>query len=535
MKIFGRTFFEKKEEPKVKADYYSPYSGSGRYNYLFSIYNGEKNLGEIGPITNYFLDYEALRLRSWEAYLTSECAVIALGKHIDWVIGPGLKLQSEPSKTILEAKSIVFDRERFNDMAEALFQNFCDSKTSDYKNQDSLNEIAKEAYKNTQIGGDVLVVIRLIKSKVKIQLIDGAHVQSPPTSSSYFNEANAAGNYIRNGIEMSQSGEHIAYYVCKKGSIFDYERISAKGTKSGKKMAFMVYGRKHRLDNNRGIPLLSSVLESISKLDRYKEATVGSAEERQKIVYQIVHDLNASGENPKTKTMAKAIRVSYDATSTTEIPEDVNGNQLADTVEASTNKQTWNMPPGSKMESLSSNQELSFKDFYTTNFMFFCAAVGIPYEVALSSFNSNYSASRAAIKEWEYKVKTQRKYFSDQFYQPIYNFCLEVWVLKNEIQAPGYLDAAISGDDLVLESYQKCRFVGESVPHIDPVKEVEAVRRKLGSAADMIPLTTVEAATEELAGGDSDSNLEQFALEVEKAKKLKIVQEPKEPEGKPKI
>jgi hypothetical protein len=60
------------------------------------------------------------------------------------------------------------------------------------------------------------------------------------------------------------------------------------------------------------------------------------------------------------------------------------------------------------------------------------------------------------------------------------------------------------------------------VPHIDPLKEVMAERAKLGTAADAIPLTTVEDATRNLNGGDSDSNMTQFADEYQTAKKLKI-------------
>ena len=35
-------------------------SVSGNYRNVFSVsYNGEKNLGEIGPIRDYYIDYEA--------------------------------------------------------------------------------------------------------------------------------------------------------------------------------------------------------------------------------------------------------------------------------------------------------------------------------------------------------------------------------------------------------------------------------------------------------------------------------------------
>jgi hypothetical protein len=51
---------------------------------------------------------------------------------------------------------------------------------------------------------------------------------------------------------------------------------------------------------------------------------------------------------------------------------------------------------------------------------------------------------------------------------------------------------------------------------------VNAERLKLGAAAKDMPLTTLEAATEALNGGDSEHNLNQFADELEQAKSLGI-------------
>ena len=485
------------------------------YNNIFSVsYDGEKNLGEIGPIKNYLMDYDGLRFRSWQSYIESEISQIVLNKFAIWIVGSGLKLQAEPAKKVLESEGITLNTEDFNDITETRFNVFANSKLADYSNMSSLNSIADTAFKNSIIGGDVLVVLRLIKNQVKIQLIDGAHVVAP------FGEKDSNGikkgknNRIRNGIEISPKGEHIAYWVNTKH--FEFERIKARGDKSGLKMAFIVYGGRYRLDNIRGIPMIATVLETLKKLERYKEATVGSAEERQKIVLQIIHDQNSTGENPFQGQLAKAFD---DDVVTDDIPTDDQGNKLADTVAATTNKSVFNMPNGAELKGLDSKNELFFKEFYTVNINIVCAALGIPPEVALSKYDSNFSASRAALKDWEHTINVHRKRFSEQFYQPIYEFWLEIQILLNKIQAPGYL---LANNDMVKESYQTARFTGATIPHIDPLKEVNAVRKKLGDLAKDIPLTTVEAATEELNGGDSSSNMQQFAKELEKSEELGI-------------
>lgn len=494
-------------------------------NTLFAVsYNGEKNHGEIGPIKDYRLDYEALRLRSWQSYLDSEVSQTVVKKFTTWVIGSGLKLQAEPVKKVLQYEKITFDSEEFNEIAEARFSVFAKSKRADYAGMRNLHMIAKRAFLNAIVGGDVLVILRYSNNSVNIQLVDGSHIVSPIIGSELYNNAIRRGNEIRNGIEISPSGEHIAFYI--KSGLFDVARVEARG-KTGLTMAFLVYGLEYRLDNHRGIPLISAVLEKLKKMERYSEATLGSAEERQKISYAVEHELGSTGESHLTKSLQRAMNV--DAV-VDDMPVNSEGDKVANTIAVSTNKQVFNMPINSKLKSLESKNELYFKDFYTVNIDLVCAALGIPPEVAMSKYDSNFSASRAALKEWEHTINVNRSEFSFQFYQPIYNLWLETEILKNKIQAPGYLTARSEDNSMVIDAYTNARFVGSSVPHIDPLKEVSAERAKLGESGKNIPLTTVEAATEALNGGDSDSNMEQFAAELQEAKRLKIITEPiKEP------
>jgi len=499
------------------------FTGYGQYRTLFTqSWNGEKNLGEIGPIKELSPDYEALRLRSWQSYLESEITQTVLNKFSTWVVGKGLKLQCEPVDEVLISEGIKeLDSEKFCDAVETRFQLFTKSKTSDYSGMRNLKYLAKKAFINAKVGGDVLVILRYEKEMMNVQLVDGSHIISPLYGNEFFPQVLANGNRIVNGIELSPSNEHIAYYVRKPGMAFETTRVPCKGEQSGLTMAFLVYGMDYRIDNVRGIPLISVVLETLKKLERYKEATVGSAEERQKIVLQIVHELGGTGESPLTKQLA--IAHDMDASLNEQLPTTIEGNQLADRVAASTNKQTYNLPNGAEMKQVESKNELYFKDFYGVNIDLVCSALCIPPEVAMSKYNSNFSASRAALKDWEHTLSVIRDDFASQFYQPIFDFWLEIEILKNKITAPGYILARAQNNYMVLEAYRNTRWVGAPVPHIDPLKEVMAERLKLGDTGASLPLTTVEAATETLNGGDSDSNMEQYAEELENSKKLKII------------
>lgn len=482
------------------------------YKTMFSVsYDGEKNEGSMGPIKRYWLDHVALRARSWSSYLDSEITQGIINKFAGWIVGPGLKLQSEPEEALLSTEGITIVAEDFSKNVEARFKMYSRSKKTDHAGRENLNQLAHTAYMNAILGGDVLVILRLVDQNVTVELIDGSQVQQPIFSAKFHAEAKERGTVIRQGVERNKKGEQVAYYVRK--SFHNFTRIEAKN--NGRLTAFLVYGLRYRIDDTRGMPIITAVMESIKKIDRYREASVASAEERAKITYSIEHDLTSTGENP----LIDQLRASFDANAKKQTGP-IDGEAVRQKVATTTEKQVVNMPIGAKLKTLESKSELQYKEFYNVNINAIASSIGIPPEVALSKYDSNFSASRAALKDWEHTMKVKRADFSFQFYQNIYNFWLEIQVLLNKIQAPGYLEALARGNDMVIESYQNARFVGANVPHIDPVKEVEAERLKLGSGAAHIPLTTVEASTEALGAGDYDSNIEQILREAKRAEEL---------------
>jgi capsid protein len=512
------------ERRNSKSASVSNYSGFGSIRQFAVSFNGERNLGEAGPIKTFLLDYDALRARSWQAYLESDVAQFVLNKFLTWTIGKGLKLQSEPVKRVLENEKITVDANSFSDTVESYFSLFCESKKSTHSQQRNLHHLEARVFLNSIIGGDVLCILRYVNDRITVQAVDGKNIVNPIAGSSFFGVAKDNGNIIFNGIEFSPEGQHVAFYVrlLKTNDLFGYEveRIPAKSSDGELTMAFLVVGLEYRLDSKRGLPLLSAVFEKLKQLERYQSATIGSAEERAKIPYFIKHTTGSTGENPLLPQMAKILNA--DAV-TDDVPIDDAGNKLADKVAATNNKTVYNMPVNSEMQALEAKNELYFKDFFSTNIDLVCASVEIPPNVAMSKYDTSFSSSRAALKDWEHTLHVKRYNFSCQFWDPIYAFFLEVNILKNRIIAPGYIKARITGNDYILDAYRTARFVGANVPHIDPLKEVMAEREKLGDTGSSIPLTTAEAATEALNGGESGANMEQFALELQKSKDLGIV------------
>lgn len=543
LKLFGKSILKyenpKVQTPQVIEDKPTPQaatinvSGGGfnGYSRIFPvIFDGEKDLGEIGPIKAYLLDHQALRLRSWQAMMDSDVCAALVKRSCDWVIGTGLKLQAMPKDKVLKLlKSDTPNVEEFNANVEALFDLMTSTTLGDYAEKSSLNEIAREAWKNVFFG-DVLLVMHLVNGIPKIQLIDAQYVCTPPSLGTTTNGLDAiapeTGNIIRHGVELDKSGKHVAYWVSKNASIFnslaDYDRYPAEMKEYPYcTTAKLIYGLKYRLDNVRAIPMITAVMETAAKMSRYREATISGAEERAKIVLTIEHEAYSTGENV---LVAQAVQASGFGMET-DLPADSWGAQLANKVYASTNKETYNMPNGAKMKAIESKQELSFGEFYEKNFDIVCAVVGYPPEVIMSKYNSNYSASRAAIKDFEHTIITQRQSFSEQFYQTVYNFCLDVWVLQGLIRLPGYEQALVNRNAIALAAYRYARFSGDVVPHIDPMKEVKAWRDKLGEDSKNVPLCTVADAIEALAplgGTDFNNTIQQYAKEMEIAESLGI-------------
>ena len=517
IKILGRTVFERVEEvqnttPEVKTN--SEYYGGSSWIPVRDVpFDGEKTVGELGNVINLFPDFWSLRLRAYEAELKSDVVKIITGKFFKWVIGNGLKLQSEPNELVLQSEGINEDFTKFKPLAEARFSIYASSKFSSYSGMYNLHKLANDAYKCAFLGGDCLVIQRVVKGVVNVQVIDGQEVQTPFLDGTFLSDAQARGNTISHGIEISPTGEHVAFFVRNnpEGSLPTYTRVEAKGKETGRLMAWMVYGSKHRINHHRGIPNITAILEKIEKLDRYTEATVGGAEERAKIAYAIKHSRFSTGENIAVGTIKKSLGVSTE--------DDPYGlaHVIAKNIQATTNKQTFNLPIGAELTSLDSSMENQYPEFFDAVFTQLCAASDIPPEVAMQKYSSNYSASRAAINGWGYIVDVYRKDFSDNFYRPIYNLWLEVEILKNKISASGYIKALQEDNYMAMQSYSNCKFTGVNMPHIDPLKEVKAIREMLGNPNEGIaPLISYDQAAEALNQGDWAQNYAKF-LEEDKS------------------
>ena len=476
-------------------------------------FDGEKTPGELGYPVEFTPEYQGIALRSWEAYLKSDIAQILVNRLITWVVGAGLKLQAEPEDKIINAEGFNFDKAVFTSDIERRFGLYGKNRICDYAKRRTLAGLAKIVKKHSILGGDVLCVIRTGRHGPNIQLIDGIDICTPWIAKYTKKEG---GNEIIHGVEVNKSGRQIAYHVINKDGM-SWTRIPAVGERTRRLQAFLIYGNDYRVDDVRGLPILSAILEKIKKLDRYTEATVGGAEERAKIPIYVEHGVNSTGQNPMINSLKLAANAGEE-----NLPEGKYGT-IEDTskkVAMTTGKTLINLPIDSSLKALESKQETNFGEFMDKNFTYLAASLNIPVEIALMLFQNNFSSSRMAGKMWETILDIQRAELTTDFYKPFYNIFLELEILKDKVQADGYFSALNSGDIILMEAYQNCRFTGPKVPHVDPIKEAKAEIEKLKEG-----LTTREKATEDLGGGDFAQNQERLKEE----ENIRFKPEPQEP------
>lgn len=504
---------------------YGPY-----YPVVDRNWDGEKTLGELGAVINNIPDYGRLRLRSYDAYATKDIVKIIASKHFYWTIGPGLKLQCEPNRSVLEAEGITdFDFAKFQKVVENRFMVYANSKECDFLKEKNLHELGLDFYKGKFIGGDCLCIIRYDEKGPNAQFISGDHIKTPPLDSKYYTDAENSNNRIEHGIEIDSRGKHIAYYVNvnpkSKELLDEYERIPAYGAKTGKRLAWIISGDKICPDHIRSVPAISQSLEKINKLDQYIEASVLKAREAANIVYTVIHDKDSTGESPTEKMAAQRRGVPV-----IDVPDNkALADGLANRITETTSGQAYNLTPGSKLESFSTDIGTNFNEFYSPVFDTISAGMDIPPEVAMQKYSSNYSASRAAINSFGYIVSINRSTFANQFYIPFYKLWLEHQILTNKIEAEGYVENI--DNFMIIESYAQCRFIGKNMPHIDPLKEIKAVREMLG-IDDKTPLISREQATELLNMGQWDENFMKSLEEANLIPKEKEVEPKKEEDAK---
>ena len=172
----------------------------------------------------------------------------------------------------------------------------------------------------------------------------------------------------------------------------------------------------------------------------------------------------------------------------------------------------YSLPKGKKIQEINPLRNNSaFANFVETMETVIGASMGIPKEVLVKKYESNYTAARGALLDFWREVRVRRTAFVESFCQPIYEQWLSEAIATGRIDAPGFFD-----DPAVRQAWCGCMWMGASMGHVDPLKEANAATVRIANN-----MTTQEQEASEYNGNDWLSNVRQRRKELSALKETK--------------
>lgn len=451
-----------------------------------------------------------LRQRSRSLYMSAPLAVSAIKTNRTNIVGQGLQLKSQ-----IDADFLGLSREaaeKWQQDAEREFSLWAESKFCDSTRANNFAEIQQVACMSWLMNGDACILLEYDKPYnffpygLRVHLIEADRVSTPHQTGNsvylYARDPNTH-NRIYNGVEVDDNGKVVAYHICNTypNSNLHAEkkwvRVKAFGEKTGAPNVLMLY-ETERAEQYRGVPYLAPVIESLKQLTRYSEAEMMAAVINGFFTVFITSE-NGTSDIGFGGVVEEEDRVSSDPASYELGPGMVNV-----------------LNPGEKVEIADAKRpSTNFDAFVTSLAKYVGAALEIPVELLTKSFNSSYSASRAALLEAWKAFRMKRTWLAADLCQPIYEIFLTEAVASGRLKAPGFFL-----DPMIKKAYCGAQWNGPSQGMVDPVKEVTAAEKRI-----QVGLSTRQRETVELTGGDFEANVAQLARETEIMKSAGLIEQ----------
>lgn len=414
----------------------------------------------------------------------------------DNIIGAQLKLQAMPDYKLLGKTKEWADEWAEN--TESQFRTWAETMECDAANSQTFIGIALQVLGSAFFNGESLIIPiwqqrNGAKWSTRIMTIDADRLSTPNDMAGQEN--------IRDGIKIDKYGAPKRYYIRNDVQRYNYynntgiygfgypewESIAAF-TSWGRRKVIHLYD-KGRAGQSKGVPLLTAIMKDFHVLDLYAK-----------------NELQASASNA---LIAAFIESTMDQMSVSELfgetPEDKR-NTWGEVNDAYGVKlrpgAVLPLPLGAKVSGFMPNRpNNAFEAFYRAFLKSMAAGMNIPYEILAKDFsNTNYSSARAALLEaWRY-FTGRRKWFQDNFLNPVYALWIEEAVDKGLVEAFDYYQNSYA--------YLRCKWIFSGRGWVDQTKEAEAAEKRL-----QIGISTLQQENAE-QGNDWRETIEQRATEL---------------------
>lgn len=375
----------------------------------WSIFDGEKFLGGMSTPQIQQVDYWALRARSAQFYNQNLYGRGLIRRFVTNEINTGLTPEATPAESVLGLEDGTL-----NEWTEDIETRFGlwggTAELCDYRHRSTFGALQRAARTEALVTGDVLVVLRKSeRTKLPmVQLISGNRVNTP-----LFDQSSKIpkSHRVVHGVEFDGTDRIVGYWVKQDDGTF--KRLPAWGAKSGRRLAWLVYGTDKRLDDVRGQPLLALVLQSVEDLDKYRDST------QRKALINSFFAASVEKDNDKPGTLPiQGGAVRNDKASVNDSDGKPRALNLAQYM------------PGITIDELQTGEKLKFHGGEGTDVNFggfeetITAAIAwaneVPPEILRLAFSNNYSASQAAINEFKIYLNKIWAEWGETFCTPIY-------------------------------------------------------------------------------------------------------------------
>lgn len=448
-----------------------------------------------------------LRQRSRILFQSAPVAAAALKRQRTNIVGPGLRLKPTIDRGVLGLTQEQAEAWERKTQAEfhlwgSRKQN-CDA--TGVNNFEGMQQLVTLSW---PMSGDVFALIkreeptRLNPYSLRLHVLEADRVRTPDDASSIGSTTSILvtglttarldnGNVIHDGVEVNPNGKIVAYHIANThpyeigSDVTKFVRVQAYGDRTSLPNILHIMDSE-RPEQYRGVPYLAQVIEPLLQMRRYTEAEITAAVVQSFFTAFIKTEAGNDG-----------------------LPNEVGGDGIP---EVSRDPNEYEMGPGT-MNVLEPGEDVTFASPTHPNTGFdkfmraMCEQIGAcleePADLLLMSFNSSYSAARAALLEAWKGFKMRRQWLIDDFCQPVYELWLTEAVARGRISAPGFFT-----DPIIREAYLKCKWIGPSQGQLDPVKEVNAAVTAIENG-----LSTHEDEAVRINGSEFSSNVDKLTVE----------------------
>jgi len=442
-----------------------------------------------------------MRQRARMLYMAAPVATSAIKTNRTNVIGCGLQLKSRINRVKLGLTPE--QAKEWQRKAEEEFEIWAANKRNcDAIGVNNFYTAQQLALASCLVSGDMIVLLKhedptvLNPYGLRFHMIEADRVSTPmqlTAGASFFSNMTEgkteAGNRIYDGVEVDKNGRIVAYHIRntypfqQTAELTDWKRVLAYGEETGLPNVLHIM-ETERPEQYRGVSYLAQVIEPLLQMRRYTDSELTAAVVESFFTAFIKTEADPN-ENPFPEVGGDGIEPVSDDPSEYEMgPGQINIMKPGEDVVFGDPKR----PAG------------GFDGFVVAICKQVGAALEIPADLLLKSFNASYSASRAALLEAWKAFKMRREWFVDDFCRPLYEVWMAEAVARGRLIAPGFFS-----DPAVRAAWLGSEWIGPTQGQLDPVKEITAEKMACEEG-----FSTREQSTIRLNGGTYEANVEQL-------------------------